>query len=334
MYLGCIMLIIGWLIPIKYVFIPFCTFTTKLAEIFSSARFAYYSNDNTLSIILVIALTVIVASFAIFKIRNRKRFIILLCTFYALTTLTPFVQAVYKTSTTESVVYYSKNKSDEFLIQSDSEVCLINSSQYSKSQAYATKELLNKNGITYIDKYIITHYGFNLRDDFDVILSSYLTERIYLPKPQNSDEEYILKSLKKTVSEYSADIIIYDKFSEIKLGTIFMTPLLNVAYGEGTSTNAFVLHSYENTILYLSSGVLDQKDKENYHDYISVSDQIIFGSHGKKYNKDLYLPYIDGKTKRMIFGSPNLFLTQETMGKHIEKGCEIISHPKEIELLK
>lgn len=334
MYLGCIMLIIGWLIPIKYVFIPLCTFTTELAKFFSSAKVAYYSNNNTLSIILVIALTVVVASFAIFKIRNKKRFIIILCAFYALTTLTPFIQAVHKTATTESVVYYSESKLDEFLIRSDSEVCLINSSQYSKSKAYATKELLDEKGITYIDKYIITHYGFNLEDDFEVILSSYLTKTIYLPKPQNEDEEMILKKLKKTVSEYVANIIIYDKFEGIRLGKITMTPLLNVAYGEDTSTNAFVLYSYDNTMLYLSSGALNHKDKELYYDYISASDQIIFGSHGKKYNKKIYLPYIDGDAQRMIFGSSNLFLTQETMAEHIKKGCEILSHPKEIELLK
>ena len=333
MYLGCIMLIIGWLIPIKYLLIPLCGFTTKLAEIFSSSKFAYYSNNNTLSMILVIILTLLIFIFAVFKIRNKKRFVILLCSFYIITTITPLVQTVVKTFNTESVIYYSESKCDEFLIRSNSETCLINSSQYSKSKAYSTKDLLDEHGITYIDKYLITHYGFNLRDDFEVILSSYVADCIYLPMPQNDDEESILSLLKKIVEEYSAKIIVYENETEVMLGNAVMTPLLNTAYGEDTSMNAFKITIGEDNILYLSSGVLETTDKDIYYNYMLESDQIIFGSHGKKYKKKIYLEDIGENLERLIFSSPNLYITQNSMIDQTEKGCEILSHPKEIELL-
>ena len=188
-------------------------------------------------------------------------------------------------------------------------------------------------GITYIDKYVVTHYGFNLEEDFEVILSNFLTESIYLPRPQNKDEKSILSILEKKLSEYTTDIVLYDINTPLKLGKITMTPLLNTAYGEESSQNAFVLYSYGNSMLYMSSGVLERAEKERYYEYMACSDQIIFGEHGKKYKNKIYFTGSESSAKRMIFGSSNLFLTQSAMMQQTEKGCEILSHPEKVELL-
>ena len=111
-----------------------------------------------------------------------------------------------------------------------------------------------------------------------------------------------------------------------------MTPLLNVPYGEDSSMNAFVIYSHGNSTLYLSSGILEYQDSDKYFNYIASSEQVIFGSHGKKYKERTYLKSFDGITKRMIFQSTNLFLTQEALMEQTEKGCEILSHPTKIEL--
>ena len=223
---------------------------------------------------------------------------------------------------------------DEFLIRSDSEIGIVNSSQYSKGKAYATKDLLDEHGITYVDKYILTHYGFSLRDDLEVILSSFMTRNIYLPEPQNDDESSILAILRKTISKYNTKIILYEAKTAIRIGKVTMTPLLSTAYGEDTSVNAFSIYTHGNTMLYLSSGVLERADKDIFYDYIACSDQVIFGSHGKKYKKKLYLDNLEGFARRMVFASPNLYVTQNEMIAQTEKGCDIMSHPGKVELLK
>ena len=78
MYIGCITLILGPIIPIGRILPPICRFTAKLAESLASPDFVYIRCNYTLAVIITIVLTLLFVGFAIFEIKRKKLFISIL----------------------------------------------------------------------------------------------------------------------------------------------------------------------------------------------------------------------------------------------------------------
>ena len=328
MYLGCITIVIGWLIPIGALLSPICQLVYYLAELMSSMKFSYVSSNFTFATILILAYTVFFYLFIILELRNTKIAIKILLIFFAAVMIIP-TAATVKENYRETVAYQGGYKSDLVLVRSENEVCLINSAQYSKNLVYNALDLLEDSKINQIDKYYLTHYSWSLDDDIETLIGNILVKKIYLPAPRNDYEETILKIVYKTVEDNNAEVVIYQEYETVSVGEYSVNLLYSAPYGE-TSMNALSICKRDTVYLYISSGLLSSSNSEQLLKYATFSDYIILGDHGKKYKDRIYLEECFEDLDGIVIHSDNFFLKQENMQYFIDNGCTIWSHPENI----
>ena len=325
MYLGCLMMLIGWLIPIGWIISPLCSLMSFLAGVFSSLKFAYVSSNFEYVTVAVIIYSVLFYLFLAIKIKNTGRAVKLLVIMYALITILPTVATV-RQNYTETVAYYSDYKCDELLIRSENEVCLINSSQYSKNLVYTSLDLLEDANVTYLDKYYLTHYSGSIDDDDETLLYNVAVDKIYIPEPRNDDEETILKFLQKCVENHRTEVVIFREYETVHVGEYTVNLLYSEPYGN-TSMNAFAVARDDEIYTYISSGLLTGSTKAQFERYMSLTDHLILGDHGKKYKDKIYISEYYEDLDSIILHSENVFLLQDNMRYYLEKECNILSHP-------
>ena len=328
MYLGCVMMLIGWLIPIGWIIRPLCKLMTVLAGAFSSWKLSYVSSNFTPATVMIIIYMVLFYLFLIVNLKKPLRALNILIVLYAISTLLPTVLTI-KQNNTETVAYYSDYKCDELLIRSENEVCLINSAQYGKSVAYTSLDFLESANVTYLDKYYLTHYSWSIDDEIKLLMYNIAVDEIYLPNPRNDDEEAILKTVIKAVENSRTSVVIYQEYETVGVGEYAINLLYSVPYGK-TSMNAFAVSKGHEVYTYISSGLLDESNKESFIKYLPLTDHLILGDHGKKYKDKIYIADCYEDLNSIVIHSDNIFLKQNNMQYYIEKGCEIFSHPNNI----
>lgn len=332
MYLGCVMMLVGWLIPLGVIVSPLCRILSLLAGVFSSIEYSYISTNFLVSKIMIIFYTVVFYLFIVLCIKKKTLALNILMAAFIVTLAIPAVFNVIN-DRNETVAYSSQAKSDEFIIRSKGKVCLINSAQYSKSLAYDSIEFLEDAKITHLDKYYLTHYSWSLDEDFDILLSNVLVDEIYLPKPKNDDEITILKVLFKAVEGYRTKIVLFDEGEEVTVGKYSIHLIHSAPYGL-TSANALYFTDGKTKYTYISSGLMSGDSALKMKEHISGSNYVIFGDHGLKYKKPVYLEEYYESLKHIILHSHNLFLKQDNMMLYENNQCKISSHPYEILYLK
>ena len=328
MYLGCIMMLIGWLIPIGKLIAPLCKLMSWLASVLSGIEISYVSSNFNIATIAIIIYSIIFYLFVVLNIKKRKKAVAFLLVCFMIVMIIPTIATVASDSK-EIVAYCPDNKCDEMLIRSENEVCLINSSQYSKGLTYTSIDFLEDAKVTRLDKYYLTHYSWSLDDDIETLMYNIKVDKIYLPKPTNSDENTILKLVYKCVEDSSAEIVLYNRYEKVSVGEYDIQLLYSSPYGE-TSMNAFVVSKRDTVYLYLSSGLLDGKTKNEMEKYIGISDVVILGKHGKQYKKQVYITECYPDIDTLVFNSTNVFLKQNNMQYYMDRGCGLYSHVDEI----
>ena len=332
MYVGCIIMIIGGIIPIGFIITPLTKLLSVLAEFLASFKFAYVSSNYPLVTVIMAAYTVLFIIFAVSSIKNKRRAISILIVAFAIVMIIPTVMTV-KENRKETVAYYGQYKSDMVLVRSENEVCLINSSQYSKTTAYDALDLVEDSHVTQLDKYYYTHYSWSIDEELDVLLYNLSVDKIYLPYPRNDDEETILKVVEAAIRDSSAEIVLFREYETVKVGSYTINLLHSAPYGE-TSVNAFVLANQDTVYTYISSGLLSNDKSNRFMKYLELTDHLILGDHGQKYKTKVYLDKCYEDMESIIIHSDNIFLKQYNMAFFNEKGCEVYSHPEDIVYLK
>ena len=328
MYLGCAMMLIGWLLPIGKLISPFCKLMSWLASVLSEIEISYVSSNFKIAIIAIVIYSILFYLFIILKIKKKKEAVAFLLACFTLVMIIPTVATV-ASDATETVAYCSDNKCDEILIRSNREVCLINSSQYSTGLAYTSIDFLEDAKVTHLDKYYLTHYSWSLDDEIEILTYNVKVDKIYLPNPRNDDEKVILKLIQKAVRDSNIEIILFKNYEKVNVGEYDIQLLYSAPYGE-TSVNALAISKRDTVYLYLSSGILEGKTKAELEKYIGVCDVLILGTHGKTHKKHIYITECYEDLDTMVFNTINVFMMQSNMQYYLDRGCEVYSHTKEI----
>lgn len=327
MYLGCLLVLVGWLLPVGWLLSPLCFIMSRLAGLFSSFKYAYVSSNFPIVVLVVLAYTVVFYLYTVVKLKKPIFALNILIVLFCVVTILPTVATISK-SYKETVAYYSDSKCDEMLIRSKNEVCLINSAQYAKNLAYTTIDFLDDANVTYLDKYYLTHYSWSIDDELEVLLSNMLVKEIYLPIPRNDDENTILKILYKTVEDHRTRIVLFEENEAVTVGKYSVNLMYSSPYGE-TSINAFSVTKDDTVYTYISSGLLNSSAKERMYASISNSDYVIFGEHGKKYKDKTYFADCYDDLDGIVINSDNLFLKQENMKFYLDNDCNIFARPRD-----
>ena len=324
MYLGTLMLIVGAIIPLGFILSPVVHFTTELAGKISALD-VYVTNKPWLADALVVILSVAFFAFITLKIKGKKRAVssILL----ALTSLFVVLGVVSSLNSHKEVVaYHAENRQDEFIIISDDRAFLVSSSQHSRASAYESIDALSSLGITKLDKIYFANLSRGLDENLSVLLSNILVREVIIPAPRNDDERAIADKLFPLVKAYET-ILSESADVNIKIGAYEIIPIYSVPYGDDTAQNSFFIHGNGDSILYLSSGMLDKSTRELTLENIKHSSAVVFGGHGKKHKSKIYFTAENEIIEKLIFSGENLYLDQNTALFYDKNGCEIISHP-------
>lgn len=327
MYLGCIMMLIGWLIPVGWLINPLCSLMSYLAGVFSSINIAYVSSNFEVAVIAIIIYTLCFYLFLVLKLKKPKRALKILLCLYILVTVLPTGLTV-KQGYTETVAFHSDYRCDQMLIRSKNEVCLINSAQYSQNTAYSAVDFLEETNVTYLDKYYLTHYSWSIDDDVETLLYNVSVGEIYIPEPRNDDEEAILKILQKSVEDHRTKVVVFRIYETVYVGDYHINILYSEPYGK-TSMNAFAVAKWDEVYTYISSGLLTGNTANTFKKYLPFTDHLILGDHGKKYKDKIYIEECYDDIDSMILHSENVFLVQKNMQFYLDNGCDIYSHPEE-----
>ena len=325
LYIGTAMLIVGNIIPIGMLLSPVVKLTSSLAAWMSS--FDVYVSKNYLIVdILVFLLSIAFFVFIVLGSKKRRTAVTVIITLFISIYLLAGGLHLF-TKSDEAVFYSSEEKSDAFVIRSENISCLISSSQYSKSSGYHAIDALEKAKVSYLDKYLATHYSWKLEAEISTLLSNISISEIYLPTPKNEDEKSILTKMSATIKEYRTELKLYENFDTVIVGDYEIRPLYTVPYGEGTSQSVLVFSGEGKTYAYISSGSINSKHQNIAFEAASQATDIIFGAHGKNHKIGDYFEAEYEKVEKIICNSQNLAIPQETARYYIEKGCEIYSHP-------
>ncbi len=327
MYLGVAMLIIGWLIPIGLLLSPIVKITTSLASFMSSFDI-FVSKDYNFVNLLVIILSVLFLLFIILDIKNKKNFALTIVGLLAIVYISCAVMHLV-TKCDDKVIYYSQDKQDIILIKSDKETALLSLATYTSTTGYDATDILIKEDIFSLDKYIASHYSWKLSEELDVLLSNIPISNIYLPKPSNEDEKAILNKIEAVTNSYTTEIREFNLNETVAAGDYKLRMLYTVPYGEDTAQSVFMLYGNEEKIAYISSGVLNGKGRTEAYDAMSQATEIILGRHGKSYKYPSYFTAELKSARNIILSSKNLLMPSYTTYYYIKNGCEIHSHPKE-----
>ena len=329
-YLGTFMLIFGSIIPIGKLLIPIVNLVFKAASTISQLD-VFVSKDYLVADLTVVLLSILFVSFAILKFKRKTAAVISIIGCLSILYILLGILHFYNKQN-EKVVYFNEEANDEIVIISDNKTTLVSSSKYSEYSGYFSVGNLTQLKLSTLDNYIVPNYTKTLDSHISSILSQIKIKEIHLPKPRNKDEEAILKGLEIIAKENGSCIILYEKNQHIKVGNFEFIPVYSVTYGEGTMQNAFFIHSSQDNILYLSSGMLEESTANIANESIAHSNKVIFGSHGKKHKSKVYFSAEYNALDAIIFNTENLFIKQKALSFYDEKGCEIYSHPRFIVL--
>lgn len=332
MILSFIMLLIFDLIPISVLVKPLGSLITKIAAEISDVRGVLVRADRPAIIIPTIILTVLLITFLVFEIKRKRLF--LYSIFGVLASIFVIASALSVNDLNqETVSVSSADKQDIILTRSEGESLLISSSSYSAGSAYSVINLIENSGTLHLDKYCATHYSKNLQKELSVLLSYIHVDEVYIPIPENEDEREIEKGLKKLLSRTRTRLCYYSDQLPICFGNSKFHLIYSRKYGEGSSINAFALEYDGFLYTYLSSGSLELENSEALQEIMKDSNAIIFGSHGKLYSKVVMLDEKIRGVSKMIISSEKLFLTQECKEYYENNGCDVISHPLNVEII-
>ena len=328
MHIGTLMLIFGSFIPFSHIVIFLSHLTANLASLLSEPRWVYVSSDYIPLKILTVISVIVFFAFIILKLKNKRRFV---CIIVALFVLTGATGAVCQAATLSSdeISYYSYGKCDIILVKSSSECALINSSQYSKSTAYTSADVLADSKITYLDTYVLTHYSWNIDEHISSLLSTLKVKSIYIPTPVGSEEIGMAKSVLSAVSLYDTEVYFIDKTVPINCGNVVIHHDFSTSYEDSKNLCAVRIYKGEKSYTYLSSGMLECDSYPTY-DNIAASDAVIFGAYGSKYSKDVYINDFFDLLDTVIIGGDGIYFEQDTYARYKENGCEFYSHPQNV----
>ena len=328
MILGIFATVLGALIPIGRLLTYLYPIIDKSSAYFSGFEWVTASVNFPVAKILAIVITVALFGFAVLKIRKRTAYLCSLLSLYSVflilcTLLTQL--PLYN----RSISAYS-SKSDAFLITDSHEIGYIDISGYTVSSASYKTNYFESNNLTYIDKYVFTHYTKALPAFAEAITADIKTDAIYLPSPQNDGETEISLTLEEAFAHRDTRIVYYEIEEALTVGDIGVFESYRSLYGDGAVRIVVTFLDEDKLYTYASSGVLEDKSIERKaSEIIAESDTVIFGCHGKSYSIGKFT-VISENIKRMIVFSDKLYIPEEIKREYPE---EVIIYPDDEEYI-
>ncbi len=279
-YASIFLLFMGNLAPIKIINIFIGDLTIDLAAYLSKIQGVYVSTNFSVVRITAILFTILLFLFFVLDVRHKKSvttalFVILIGIFSLSASLTYYEES-------KELFLYNENKTEQIILAKDSEITMIDISNYDDIDAtYAYVTTVN-NKVTSIDKYIITHYSYNMDLYFNSLISKLDIRTIYLPKPRTDSEIKVCDKIEDLFKSFRTMIVFYDFGEKINYSDFTIIPIYSAKLEEEKSC-LFSIEYQDRTHTYTTLSMLSGNKKEMTANILANSNAIIFGNHSKSY---------------------------------------------------
>ena len=309
MILGVFVTLLGQLLPIGKLLTYLYVAVDKPAAFFSAARWVAPSVEFPVARALAIIITISLLAFAVLKIKKKR---IYLCSVLAL--IAVFFGAsslMTELSVRNTSVCAYSGGADLLKITDSREVAFVDVSSYTVATCGYKTDCFAKNHITYIDKYLFTHYTKHMPAFAKAISEDIKIGKIYLPTPRNSEEELIANTLKELIFNRDIKVIYYGVEEAVSIGNISIFESYRSEYGDGAVRCILSILDGDQLYSYHSSGVLEDGEiNKKASEIIADSDAVILGCHGKSYSFGKFT-VISEKIKKIVVFSENLYFPEE-----------------------
>ena len=279
-YIGMALLFFGGLFPaLGQLADSFGEFVISFGANLSSGELIYSSTAFPTVKILAVALTVLFSIFLIFKIKNKRRYVALMISVYILL-ISVSTHQTHLASISDSAVAFSNGKSDGILISESGERVYVDVSSANSSAAYFAINNIQSEGMTSIDKFVITNYTYNLPTMVDKLTAGIKVYTLFIPEPQNNDETSIAISIYEMANIRSLKV---ETYSEAVINGDFGIFLLNRSlYGESDYESMIYILGDKCAYTYISHGAMRNPSiNKKASELIASSDAAIIGCFGK-----------------------------------------------------
>ena len=314
MYIGLLLLAIGTITPLSMVAIGYGELLTGMISYISSGKYIYFPTGLPLSRLLAVALTVLFLTFAVLKIKKKKRFVALILTVYALFLCSAAIEGSIFVQE-DTVTFHSENGADGILITDRGERAYIDISNYKSSTQSIARRNLQADNIAYLDKYIFTHYTYDLPTAAKKLIGGIHIEKILIPEPMNDGERLIAIRLYEALGEAKVKIATYT--DGILVGDYGVFTEYRTAYKDKYSGVLLAIADNEVIYTYLSRGILnDSSIRRTASEMIASSNAAIFGCHSVYYSEPSKLAVISEKLEKIIAFDEKLIINADVADEY------------------
>ena len=316
-YLGFSLLLLGNIPFLAKATTLFCNFISTLVERVADKPWVLSSTNFGIVKALIIIFTVLLIAFLIFNIKSKKSYVALLVVLFS----SIFLTAALCTSNirNSNEANYLTEKSNEAIILKDSgEIALFFPEQFNSSSSFYARTITQAEGITYVDKIILSSYNSYLSSNLVTYLKSFKVKEILLPTPLNNSELKISGEIISEIKKYHCECVFYDLYEEVDLNNSSIKVLSRPQYN-GESHNGYVslIKTGNSQTAYISDGATNAITISDIR-LINESDNIIVG-YGKKNDFDLKL---NGISK--IYVTDKNKLSESVISAYKKSGTDII----------
>ncbi len=277
-YAGILLLFFGVLAPIKYITVLIGDITIDLAALMSKPDFIYVSCNFTIVKVFAIIFTILLFLFFILDVKHKKSVTamlgVILVFIFSLSAILTY-SAKY-----DNKIIYDNTSTEQITLIENGAVAVVDISSYDEHNAIISYGVTVENKLARVDNYLLTHYNYGIKDYITKLLSTLDVDNLYLPLPQNENEDEIYEKILELSSDFRVKIIFYESnlplnFKNAQIISIYNTPL-----DEGKKL-MFSVKYHDKIYTYTTTSMLLGKTKGMATDILANSNTIIFGSHSK-----------------------------------------------------
>jgi len=247
---------------------------------FSGKEYAVVTLRYAFAGVIIIAMTVALAVLCV--IRLRRKWIMLLPPVAAAAAFS-ICLAVYSSANAGnlSLTYLSEKKNEMLLLTSQGDAVICDISDGSRSNIGLALASADREGVSEIQVYMLTHYHQKHIASTEWLLMSEIVRELWLPEPRDEREYGVMLSLVYIAGEQGCKTVVYKPGTPLVVfgsgvlvaDTAYIkrsthpTVVLSLEYGDGKFT--YVGTSMQESSLYPAAS-----------EHIAASRDIVFGTHG------------------------------------------------------
>lgn len=328
MYLGMLLLLFGDIWFLGDITQVLGDAIAEVVEWFSSVECTFLSTDFLIVEALAIIFSVVFFGFILIEFIHKRLGVLLICVLFILVNFSAYFSTVALLDDVK-FEYLCSEKDEILFMQSEENLLLVDMSDTDKSSSYNSIGYITERKFTEIDSYIFTNYHNSLPEAVNVLLSSIKIDKLYVPSPLTKEESVICDELKDIDKNFRCDIIFYSLDHVFYEGDFNIYPF----YRSQNNKVAFTVKYNDEFYSYLSSGMLEGKEKAAAFSLIKGCHTLILGSHGSSYSNLRFIYEIDG-IDTLILSSDNVKIPDDTYEFYKKENTKVYIKPDQRNLIR